>query len=64
MELSLYGFHKVKTVTLSVTEAEYLAITEVCYRIIFFRAIVLLIGVVVQYPITMNVDNIGDILLS
>ena len=53
-----------KTVTLSVTEVEYSEITGVCYKIIFFHVILLFMGVVVEYPITVNIDNIGAILLS
>ena len=52
-----------KTVTLSVTEAEYSAITEVCYKILFFRTISLFIGVIVEYNITVHVDIVGDIFL-
>ena len=40
-----------KTVTLSVTEAEYSAITDVCCEILFMRVILLFMGVVVEYQI-------------
>ena len=36
-----------KTVTLSVTEAEYSEITEVCCEILFFHAVLLFMGVIV-----------------
>ena len=52
-----------KKVTLSVTEAEYSAITELCCRIIFIRDILLFMGVVFEYPIILHVDNIGAIFL-
>ena len=52
-----------KTVTLSVIEAEYSEITEVCCRILFLRAVLFFIGVVVKYSITAHVDNIEAILL-
>ena len=53
-----------KSVTLDVTEVEYSLITEVCCEMIFYCAILLFIEVVVEYPFTVNVDNIGAILLS
>ena len=53
-----------KTVTLSVTEAEYSAITDVCWKIIFIHAILFFMGVVVEYTIIVHVDNVGDVLLS
>ena len=53
-----------KTVTLSVTESGYSAITEVFFEMLFFRAILLFMEVVVEYPITVHVDNIVDVLLS
>ena len=37
-----------KSVTFSVIEAEYSAITEVCYEILFVCAFLLLMGVVVE----------------
>ena len=52
-----------KTVTLSVTESEYSEITEVCFKILFFRAILLFMGVVVEYLVNVHVDNIGAIFL-
>ena len=51
-----------KTVTLSVTEAEYSAITDVCCEILFMRVILLFMGVVVEYPIIVHVDKFGSII--
>ena len=53
-----------KTVTLSVTEDEYSAITEVCCEILFVHEILLFMGVVAEYLITAHVDNVGVIFLS
>ena len=53
-----------KTVTLSITEAEYSAIMEVCCKILYFSANLLFMGVFVEYLITMHVDNVGTISLS
>ena len=53
-----------KTVTLSVIEAKYSAIAEVCFEILFVRAILFFMGVVVEYPITIYVDNVGAIFIS
>ena len=52
-----------KTVTLSVTEAEYSAIMEVCCEILFVREILFFMGFDVKSPIQMQDDNIGAILL-
>ena len=49
---------------LSITEAKYLAITEVCCKILFIRAVFLFMRVVVEYPIIVHVDNVGAIFLS
>ena len=46
------------------TEAEYSEIVEVCCEILFVPAILLFMGVVVEYPITVHIDNVGSILLS
>ena len=53
-----------KTVTLSITDAEYSVITDLCCKILFVCVILLFMVVVVEYPITMHVDNVGDIFLS
>ena len=47
--------------TISITEAEYSAITEVYCEILFIRTILLCMGVVVEYPIIIHVDNVGAI---
>ena len=53
-----------KSVTLSSTEAEYVAISEVAQEILFIAGTLKFIGVQVSYPITVHVDNIGAIYLS
>ena len=53
-----------KTVTLSVTEAEYSEITYVCCEILFDRNILFYMGIVVDYLITVHVDNVGAIFMS
>ena len=45
-----------KTVTLSVTEAEYSSIMKVYFKILFFHVILLFIGVVVEYPISVTLE--------
>ena len=52
-----------ETVTLSVKEDKYTAVTEICCEILFIRVVLLFIGVVIEYPITMHVDNIGYIII-
>ena len=54
-----------KKVTLSVIESEYSSITELCCKILFFHAKLLFMGVVVvEYFITVHVDNFGATFLS
>ena len=45
-----------KTVTLSVIEAEYSSIMKVYFKILFFHVILLFIGVVVEYPISVTLE--------
>lgn len=53
-----------KSVTLSSTEAEYVAISEVAMEILYIAGILRFLNVPLQYPITVNVDNIGAIYLT
>ena len=46
------------------TEAGYSEITEIYCEILFICAILLFMEVIVQYPVILHVDNVGDILLS
>ena len=52
-----------KSITLSVTEDEYSAITEVCCEVIFAYVILLSMVVVVYCPVTMHVHNVGALFL-
>ena len=53
-----------KSVSLSSTEAEYVAISEVAMEILYVAGILQFLGVPLTYPITVNVDNIGAVYLS
>jgi hypothetical protein len=53
-----------KSVTLSSTEAEYVALSEVATEIIFVRDIIVFMGIPVELPIVVHVDNVGAIYLS
>ena len=53
-----------KSVTLSCTEAEYMAILEVSTKILFIAGVMKFLGMEITYPIEINVDNIGAIYLS
>ena len=53
-----------KHVTLSSTEAEYVAVSDVCTEIMFVRMILCFLGIRVKLPITVHCDNIGAIFLS
>ena len=50
-----------KSVTLSSTEAEYVALSEISGDILFLKSLVEFIGLEIQYPIKVMVDNIGAI---
>ena len=43
-----------KSMTLSSTEVEYVAVSEVCMEIMFIRQVLEFLGVKVNYPITVN----------
>ena len=53
-----------KSVTLSSTEAEYFALSEVTKEIIFVKQILESMGINIVYPIEVKVDNVGAIYLS
>ena len=53
-----------KTVTLSSTEAEYVAVSEVCMEILFIRQILEFLKIKIDYPVTVFCDNIGAIFLG
>ncbi len=53
-----------KSVTLSSTEAEYFAISEVAKEIIFLKQVIESMGMKLQLPIVIKVDNVGAIYLS
>jgi len=53
-----------RNVTLSSTEAEYVAISEVCREILFIAQIMEFLGMTVKRPITVRVDNVGAIYLA
>ena len=53
-----------RSVTLSSTEAEYVAVSEVMTEILFIREILEFLGVEIDFPILVHVDNIGAIYLA
>ena len=53
-----YSFLCQKTVTLSVTEAEYLETADMCCKIICVHDILFFMLVVDEYPIIFHIDNI------
>ena len=53
-----------KSVTLSSTEAEYIAVSELCMEIIFVKQILEFLEINVDYPITVHCDNEGAIFLA
>jgi len=53
-----------RSVSLSSTEAEYMAISEVATEILYVAGILQFLGIPLKYPITVNVDNIGAVYLA
>jgi Reverse transcriptase (RNA-dependent DNA polymerase) len=53
-----------KAVTLSSSEAEYVAISEVCAEIMFLKQILEFLKIQVTLPIIVRVDNVGAIYLA
>jgi hypothetical protein len=53
-----------KSVTLSSTEAEYYATSEVAKEVLFAKQILEAIGISITYPIIIKCDNVGAIYLS
>ena len=53
-----------KSVTLSSTEAEYFAISEVAKELLFIKQTIESMGIQVQLPIKIKTDNVGAIYLS
>ncbi|HSN66223.1 MAG TPA: reverse transcriptase domain-containing protein, partial [Fusibacter sp.] len=53
-----------KSVTLSSTEAEYFATSEVAKEVIFAKQVLESIGIPLSYPIEIKCDNIGAIYLA
>ena len=53
-----------KTVTLSSSEAEYVAVSEVCTEVLFIKTIMDFLGLEISLPITVFCDNIGAIYIA
>jgi hypothetical protein len=53
-----------KSVTLLSSEAEYVALSEVCAEIMFIKQVLEFLKVKVELPIVVNVDNVGAIYLA
>jgi hypothetical protein len=53
-----------RNVTLSSTEAEYVAVSEVCREILFVAQVMEFLGLTVKRPIVVRVDNVGAIYLA
>ena len=53
-----------KNVVLSITEAEYMALSEVVKELKFIVQLLQTMNIAVELPITVHVDNVGSIWLS
>jgi hypothetical protein len=53
-----------RTVALSSTEAECVALCEVCQEILYIRQLIESMGMNVKYPIIVHVDNVGAMSLA
>ena len=56
--------HGQKTVALSSTEAEYIAISELCAEILLIKSILEFLKIEIKLPIIVHCDNIGAIYLG
>lgn len=59
-----WGSRAQKNVTLASTEAEYVGISEIAKEIIFIKKVLEFIGIKINYPIIIHVDNMGAIYLA
>ncbi len=53
-----------RTVTLSSTEAEYIAVTDLCTEVLFIKMLLETMGLEVELPIRLYADNIGAMFLA
>ena len=53
-----------KTVTLSLSEAEYVAVADICTEILFIKTILDFLQLPVHLPITVMCDNVGAIFIA
>ena len=53
-----------KSVTLSSTEAEYFALSDLAKEIIFIKQLIEYMGIKLNYPIVVRVDNVGAIYIA
>ena len=53
-----------KHVTLLSTEAEYVAVSEVCTDIMFVKMIMEFLGLELERPVTIHCDNVGAIFMG
>ena len=53
-----------KCTALSSTEAEYVALSELCVEVLHVRSLLNFLDLPVSYPIDVQVDNVGAIFLS
>ena len=53
-----------KCTALSSTEAEYVALSELCVEILHVRSLLNFLGIFLTYPINVQVDNVGAIFLA
>jgi hypothetical protein len=53
-----------KGVTLSSTEAEYVALSELCTEIVFIKMLIESMGISVELPIHIYIDNVGAMFLA
>jgi hypothetical protein len=53
-----------RTVTLSSTEAEYIAITDLCTEVLFVKMLLETMGLEVEVPIKLYADNVGALFLA
>lgn len=59
-----WGSRAQKTVSISSSTAEYVAITDVCKEVLFVKNIMQSLGLVLDYPIIIHCDNVGALYMA
>ena len=62
--LIIWGSKSQSRVATSSSMSEYIAISEICKELMFIRSVCVFLGVKLDLPIKVNMDNMGEIFMS